>query len=109
MHNPAPMDYDWVQLVPAFALLFPSRVAAALFGPWPAAVLPTHSTKLGVLHLRRMHDRSADKRSPSKGGAEVANCLSDSSQGHSRTLAHASRSCRDGLAPETGSDTSHER
>lgn len=31
MHNPAPMDYGWVMLVPALALLFPSRVVAALF------------------------------------------------------------------------------
>ena len=31
MHNPAPMEYAWVMLVPALALLFPSRVAAGLF------------------------------------------------------------------------------
>jgi hypothetical protein len=31
MHNPAPMDYDWVMLVPLLALLFRSRIAAALF------------------------------------------------------------------------------
>jgi hypothetical protein len=31
MHNPAPMDYDWVMLVPFLALLFPSRVVAGLF------------------------------------------------------------------------------
>lgn len=34
MHNPAPMQYLWVMLLPALALLFPSRVMAALFAVW---------------------------------------------------------------------------
>jgi hypothetical protein len=34
VHNPTPMDYDPVLLIPAVALLFPSRVAAVLFGAW---------------------------------------------------------------------------
>jgi hypothetical protein len=32
MHNPAPMVYDWAMLVPAVALLLPSRVTAVLLG-----------------------------------------------------------------------------
>jgi hypothetical protein len=31
VHNPAPIDYEWAMLVPALVLVFPSRVAAALF------------------------------------------------------------------------------
>ena len=34
MHNPAPMAYFWVMLLPALALLFPSRVMAGLFAVW---------------------------------------------------------------------------
>jgi hypothetical protein len=34
MHNPAPMEYFWVLLLPALALLFPSRVMAGLFAVW---------------------------------------------------------------------------
>lgn len=33
-HNPTPMDYDLLLLVPAVALLFPSRIAAFLYGAW---------------------------------------------------------------------------
>ena len=34
MHNPTPMDYDLMMLLPAVALLFPSRPAAVLLGVW---------------------------------------------------------------------------
>lgn len=34
MHNPAPMEYDWVMLLPALALVLPSRVLAGLFAVW---------------------------------------------------------------------------
>jgi hypothetical protein len=34
LHNPAPMEYAWVMLLPALAFVFPSRVMAGLFAVW---------------------------------------------------------------------------